>query len=183
MHGVAPPRRPPLGAGHVEIEAVDPDAMAERWARVLGRPVVDRTITLDEGAITFVPAGERGDGVAGFVLVIACANVANLTLGRVLRRRDELAVRASIGAGAGALRRQLLIENLKITILVLEGLSDLHEVMNGSRKTIKLCDNENVTITCIGQGFFHRWSADPFATRDFLLKDTVAISKFLQLQP
>ena len=28
----------------------------------------ERTITLDEGAITFVPAGDRGDGVAGFVL-------------------------------------------------------------------------------------------------------------------
>ncbi len=56
-------------------------------------------------------------GVAGFVLVIACANVANLTLGRVLRRRDELAVRASLGAGAGALRRQLLIENLVPALL------------------------------------------------------------------
>ena len=56
-------------------------------------------------------------GVAAFVLVIACANVANLTLGRVLRRRDELSVRVSLGAGSGALRRQLLIENLVPALL------------------------------------------------------------------
>lgn len=55
----------------VEIEATDPDAMAARWSAVLGRPVVDRRIDLDEGALTFVPAGERGDGVAGFTLAAA----------------------------------------------------------------------------------------------------------------
>ena len=55
----------------VEIEATDPDAMAERWSAVLGRPVVDRRIELDEGTLTFVEAGERGDGVIGFTLATA----------------------------------------------------------------------------------------------------------------
>jgi hypothetical protein len=55
----------------VEVEATDPDAMAARWASVLGRPARDRAVVVDEGAITFRPAGERGEGVTGFVLAAA----------------------------------------------------------------------------------------------------------------
>jgi len=51
-------------------------------------------------------------GVAAFVLMIACANVANLTLARVMRRYDEWALRASLGAKTWTLRRQLLLENI-----------------------------------------------------------------------
>ncbi len=49
---------------------------------------------------------------AGFVLIIACANLANLTLTRVLRRGHELAIRASLGGSRAALRRALLVESL-----------------------------------------------------------------------
>jgi len=51
-------------------------------------------------------------GAAAFVLVISCANVANLTLMRGVRREHELVVRAALGAGAGRLRRLLLVENM-----------------------------------------------------------------------
>ncbi|HJU90269.1 MAG TPA: ABC transporter permease [Gemmatimonadaceae bacterium] len=56
-------------------------------------------------------------GAAGFVLVIAVANVANLTLMRGVRREHELVVRAALGAGVGRLRKLLLVENLVLAVM------------------------------------------------------------------
>jgi putative ABC transport system permease protein len=52
-----------------------------------------------------------------FVLVIACANVANLTLTRLVQREREMAVRAALGARGSQLRRLLLAENLVLSVL------------------------------------------------------------------
>ena len=49
---------------------------------------------------------------SALVFIVACSNVANLILARSVRREGELAVRAALGAGAGALRRTLLAESL-----------------------------------------------------------------------
>ena len=49
---------------------------------------------------------------SGLMFVIACSNVANLILARSVRREGELAIRAALGAGTGALRRTLLAESL-----------------------------------------------------------------------
>lgn len=51
-------------------------------------------------------------GAAAFVLIIACANVANLSLMRSVRREHELTVRAALGAGTSRLRKLLLTENI-----------------------------------------------------------------------
>jgi len=108
----------------VSIKAAEKDlaAVAESLAREFPQTNKGRGVALEGMHDSMIGSDLRLTsmlflGVVGFVLLICCANVANLLLARATVRTRELAVRSALGAGRRRIIRQLLTESVVLSLL------------------------------------------------------------------
>ena len=110
------------GANWQQADAEVGRAWAARIARVESRNpgtrVMFYTVPLQRGeAAALRPKALALMMAAGFILLIACANLAGLTLVRMMRRIPEIATRLALGASRWQIQRQFWIENLLLACL------------------------------------------------------------------
>ena len=140
--GVKPPR---LGA-YARVRADVPMNVAVERVSALGNALVVATGgPADRSAVLF-PAGARIDdrlklsfsilgGAVGFLLLIVCANLANLSLARALTRARDVAVRSSLGATRMTLMRETLVEHALVGLAgVVAGVGIAYGVLELTRE-------------------------------------------------
>ena len=101
--------RAELGTLSRRLEKLHPGTNEGRAALV--KPILENINPVTDRFVSMLMA------TAGFVLLLACANIANLQLARIMSRQKEMAVRTAMGAGRLRIVRQLIVENVAIALV------------------------------------------------------------------